>query len=182
MLQKKNLWRNPCLLLRFDIEMVKDLSKGMNRRVVYKEIDHTADLRIEIYGTDISDLFHNAVTTLYELLNISASSSFSDRGIQVAETLTIEGHDTEDLLIRLLGEFLYMAVEEKKIFLVKQIILTSSIQQEQDDLVLASLTGSWCLLSKDEIAEMKEIKAVTYHGLSIQQSHQGVTATVIMDT
>ena len=75
-----------------------------------------------------------------------------------------------------------MALEEKKVFQVKQISFTFSTQQEQDDHVLANLTGSWCLLSKDEITEMKEIKAVTYHGLSILQNHQGVTATVIMDT
>ena len=152
----------------------------MTDEIFYKEMDHTADLRVEIYGRDLADLFRNAVKTIYRVLNIDPSSELPCREEGVVDIFNVYGLDKEDALIKLMGELLYLAMEEHKQLIVDTVQVNASSPEGYG--FMATLEGRWHSLEKEAFGEIKEIKAVTYHDANIEQQAQGFTATVVMDT
>ena len=69
----------------------------------YEELDHTADLRIALYGETLEALFANGALALFDLLVDGESGGGGD----TPWSLRVEGDDLEDLLVRWLGELLY---------------------------------------------------------------------------
>ena len=92
-----------------------------NRKPFFKELDHTADLGVEIYGQDVEDLFRNAVHALYVLLGFPETTD--DTLVRSGQTLKVEGQDQEDALVRLLGDLLYRADVEKERFFPEKVFL-----------------------------------------------------------
>ena len=69
----------------------------------YTILDHTADLGIRVWGTDLIDLFKNAGKALMDLIirSIPAEKGTSER-------ISVSGHDLADLMVKWLGEILYL--------------------------------------------------------------------------
>jgi tRNA-splicing ligase RtcB (3'-phosphate/5'-hydroxy nucleic acid ligase) len=76
-------------------------------RPTYREIEHTADLGIEVTAADLPGLFASAGDALYTLIADSATIKSSDE-ISVAAT----GDGTEELLHAWLGELLALFPDE----------------------------------------------------------------------
>jgi SHS2 domain-containing protein len=134
-----------------------DISSG------FEEIDHTADWALKIWAPDLSELFRQAARGMYALMEIElAEQPRSDR------SLALQGVDNEDLLVAFLAELLYFGESENLAF------DRFNIQVEKDRLT-AQLSGA-PLRSQN-----KEIKAVTYHNLKVQQIPQGFSAVVVFD-
>lgn len=68
----------------------------------YVLLDHTADLRVEIRGADLPSLFANAGYALFDLIADLSKVEDSE-----ADEVSVTGDDTEDLLVRWMGELLY---------------------------------------------------------------------------
>jgi SHS2 domain-containing protein len=69
----------------------------------YRILDHTADIGIEVHGSNLSDLFSQAALALVDLL--------TDRALLTGATekiVRIEGADLEDLWVNYLREILYL--------------------------------------------------------------------------
>ncbi len=152
----------------------------MSEKNFFKELDHTADLCVEIYGRDKHDLFQNAVNTLYILLNLEPFLDFLDKeDIFTAGDLTVHGQDPEDVLIRLLGELLYRVSEDNVLLLTDDILLINNRSGGEGWTVKAS--GRWRVIAEEEAKGKREIKAVTYHDVSIRPISEGFTVRVVMD-
>jgi SHS2 domain-containing protein len=134
----------------------------------YKTFDHTADLGVEIYGADPHQLFANAGTTLFHL--ISGGGAVEERA---ALSVTVEGSGYEDLMMNWLRELLYLHQ-------VKGYLLCTFIIHDVDESILkATVGGERFDARRHEL--LREIKAVTYHQLSIKREQAGWTARIVFD-
>ena len=151
--------------------------KETDRKAPFRELDHTADLRVEIRGKDEQELFRNAVESLYLLMGLPA---LSDRREAVpVERLEIKGQDPEEALVELLGELLYRATTERQRLNLQELSVRRGEEGEEGCRV--DVRGGWEMLTDDEMAGQREIKAVTYHDVQIRRTKRGWAARVVMD-
>ncbi len=149
--------------------------QGFEGKRPYRELDHTADLCIEIAGRDEEDLFRNAVESLYRILGLPAAPAGGRA--PAAETLRIQGGDHEEALVDLLGELLYRVTVERRRFLLQVL----SLREAEQGGWVVELTGAWQKLTEAETQGRREIKAVTYHDVRIRRTPRGFVARVVMD-
>ena len=134
----------------------------------YEVIDHTADLGMVVKGTDARDLFTNAA---YAMIDLMVEGDMGGKGAK--RQITIEGEDYSDLMVRWLGEILYLFAAERQ--LVWGIEITAiGPNRLQSLLALTSL--------EEERHEIRrEIKAVTYHQIAVEETPHEWEARVIFD-
>ncbi len=134
----------------------------------YTQLDHTADLRIRVTGSDISDLFKNAGLALFDLIAKSDRLE-SHEVIEVAAT----GDDPADLMVNFLRELLYLWTGDEK--LVSMI----HIMQLSNTAVSARVTTDRYAPERHEM--LHEIKAVTYHQIDVRRARKGWEAIIVFD-
>ncbi len=134
----------------------------------YVLIDHTADIGIEVFGATMPELFSNAAFALFDI--IADLEKVENR---VECNLEITGIDREQLLVNWLGELLYL--HDVKNYLFKNFLITNVT----DTRLSASVQGE--VFEENKHIIKTEIKAVTYHRLSIVQEGQQWKACVIFD-
>jgi SHS2 domain-containing protein len=134
----------------------------------YTLIDHTADIGIHVTGDSLKSLFANAATAMFEqIIDISKLNGRHKKQISVT------GLDRHDLLINWLRELLSFWTINTN--LVKNVeILDLNETQIKADVVYDSYTPDTYDINKD-------IKAVTYYGVSVDRITDGWEVTVIFD-
>ncbi len=140
----------------------------------YKLIDHTADIGCEIFGKTKKELFANSVAAVFELM--LGRRTFSETNENTAletKSLTVEGADLEDLFINFLREVLYLFNGEE------WVVVDCKPLQVTNKHIVVQLTGEPYISTKHQVK--MEIKAVTYHGLSVKKTKTGWVAKVIFD-
>ena len=134
----------------------------------YQIIDHTADLGIIVKGPDVKGLFIRAAQAMTDLM---VRGDISEK-IATRDVL-IDGEDFPDLMVRWLGEILYLFEGED--FIVNSIEI-ESITPIQVKATL-DLTG----FEPAHHQVLREIKAVTYHQISVDKTNDEWEARVIFD-
>jgi SHS2 domain-containing protein len=134
----------------------------------YTLIDHTADIGIDVFGGSLRELFTNAAFALFDII-----TDLSKVEGTVEYKINISGIDKEQLLVNWLSELLYL--HDVKNLLFKDFCI-GDIHDNQLD---ASIWGEPFTDGKHEIKT--EIKAVTYHGLSIVHENHQWKARIIFD-
>ena len=136
----------------------------MERSSGFREVEHTADLCLLVWGESLGELFVEAINGLYSISRVTLQES---KDLEI-ENINFEENDLESLLISVLSECNYLLQNDKKMFLVH------SIRIENHSLEIS------CLIQ--EVAHFeREIKAVTYHNLEIMKSTNGYTVQVVFD-
>ncbi len=134
----------------------------------YILIDHTADIGIDAFGATVHELFANAAFALFDIItdlpNVEGKAAYK---------INVSGIDREQLLVNWLSELLYL--HDVKNLLFKEFC----IEDISDNQLSATVRGEE--FKKDKHAIKTEIKAVTYHCLSIVQEGQQWKARVIFD-
>ena len=135
----------------------------------YTLLDHTADLGINVRGEDLKKLFETAAMALMHLM-IGGKSQGKASDISI----TVSGQDLPDLLVRWLGEILYL-------FEGEDLVVTSS---HIDFLSLSRLNAILKTTPFDPTVHeiLSEIKAVTYHQIQVIDKGSFWEAQVIFDT
>ncbi|NIR49285.1 archease [candidate division KSB1 bacterium] len=134
----------------------------------FEHIDHTADVGIKVYGSELSDLFTHAALGLFDIIaNLEKVSPNLDRSI------TVEADDREALLVRWLSELNYLFFTEREIY--KEFEITEIAETR----LVAIVRGEKLDYERHEI--YTEVKAVTYHRLYIKETECGWEAQVIFD-
>ncbi len=129
----------------------------------FREIEHTADWEIQVWATDLPGLFEQAARGMYALMGARLRNEpRQDR------RLHLEASDAESLLVAFLSELLFLGEQEGLGFDGYKIKIDGPSMR-------AELTGA----PLDSID--KEIKAVTYHRLSIQQTETRIEVNVVFD-
>lgn len=130
----------------------------------FREVDHRADLALEVHGRDLSELLRNAAFGMLELAGAVPKSRRARR-----RTIRLEAHDEGSLLITWLEELLYSLETRQRTWLEAEIRteggrrLTAVVRE----VPLQSIT--------------KNIKAATYHALEIVKEGHGLTTTIVFD-
>jgi len=136
--------------------------------LTYQVIDHTADLGIIVKGPDVKSLFIHAARAMTDLMvkgDISKETVIKD--------VLVEGEDFPDLMVRWLGEILYLFDGEN---LIVNSIKIKSISPTKLKSIL-TLTS----FEPEHHQVIREIKAVTYHQISVDKTKDGWQAKVIFD-
>lgn len=133
----------------------------------FEEIEHTADVALRVRGKDLAELFVNAARGMWTLIvpEIDTLELSVTRGIE------LEAMDLEVLLVDWLSELLYLHETEHEVygqFVVHDIAPTHLRAEAKGGPV-------------DGHALHKHIKAVTFHDLSVEETSEGWTATVVFD-
>ncbi|MFQ6116290.1 MAG: archease [bacterium] len=134
----------------------------------YRQIDHTADVGIKVYGRNLAELYANAALGLFEII-----SNLEKVNPNIERTIQVEATDQETLLVNWLSELNYLFFTEGEIYKEFQ------IEEITDMKLLARVKGEKIDYDQHEI--FTEVKAVTYHQLYIKQTAQGLEAQVIFD-
>lgn len=134
----------------------------------YQELDHTADLKLKIWGKDLKDLFATAAQGLVaQITDLGKISPEEESRVE------LEADNVEALLISWLNEILYLFFGEGR--------LCSSFQFEEitPTRLKARLRGEQYNRSKHPLYQ--EIKAATYHQLHLRRKDEGWEAQVVFD-
>ena len=134
----------------------------------YKIIDHTADLGIIVKGPDIKSLFILAAQAMTDLMVKGEKSE----KIAIRDVL-IEGEDFPDLMVRWLGEILYLFEGEN--------LIVDSIEINSINPMKLKSTLTLTSFDPEHHQVIREIKAVTYHQISVDKINDGWEARVIFD-
>jgi SHS2 domain-containing protein len=134
----------------------------------YTLLDHTADLGIRIFGTDLKDLFEGAGRALMHLM-VKAEIPNNTHSMKIS----ISGRDLADLMVRWLGEILYLFAGER---LLVTSIRMGSVSASHLDATLETVP-----FEPERHETLREIKAVTYHQIEVTEMPNGWEAKVIFD-
>jgi SHS2 domain-containing protein len=129
----------------------------------YREIEHTADWELEVWGPDLSALLGQAAHGMYHLMGIEC-----DAEPRQHRRLEIAADDREQLLVEFLKELLYLAESERLAF--DRLALEVAGHR-----LKARLEGARIQ------AQTKEIKAVTYHRLEVHDTDRGLETRIVFD-
>lgn len=135
---------------------------------MYETFDHTADLGLRIRATDLNTLFAEAGCALFSAIVEDLKTVAPDRRLDVS----LAGTDREYLLFDWLRELLYRFDSE-------HLLLSRFEVQVDADGLRASAWGEPLDPARHELAH--EVKAITYHGLRVEQIADGWLAEVIVD-
>jgi SHS2 domain-containing protein len=134
----------------------------------YETFDHTADIGVRVFGNTVEEVFANAAYALFDQL-----TDLRKVGDRATQEISVEGVDREDLLIRWLGELLFLC--QGRGYLFKEF----SILYLDSNSLSAIARGEIFDPSRHRIKT--EIKGVTYHQVEVQQKDKGWEGKVIFD-
>ncbi len=129
----------------------------------YTEIDHTADWALMVWAPDLSSLMAQAAQGMYWLMETSLQP-----GPRQERIIVLDGNDAESLLVGFLSELLYLGESEALAF-------------DSFDLSIQDLRLSARVSGAPMAEQKKEIKAVTYHNLVVEQTARGLRTTIVFD-
>ena len=135
---------------------------------IYRVFDHTADLGLEIYGSDVGDLFAHAAHALFD--NIADLDTV--KGIIVRD-ISVSGADLQDLFINYLRALLGWFHDED--FIVRDVTIHAITGTH----VAGTASGERFDPRTHTIRH--EIKAVTYHMAEVAEVPGGWRGRVILD-
>ncbi len=134
----------------------------------YRFFDHTADFGLEIFGGDAHSLFEEAAKALFDLITPWASP---EQGVR--RKVDVTGDDWADLMVNWLRELLYLWNGES--LLVRTIEL-NTLEESR-----LQATATCEAYDPDQHEIRNEIKAVTYHQISVGPFEDGWRARVVFD-
>jgi SHS2 domain-containing protein len=135
---------------------------------MYEHFEHTADLGLRVRAADVNALFAEAATALFAAIVDGIESVRPDQPVEVH----IEGTDLEYLLFDWLRELLYRFDAGHMVF--------SRFDVSVDGGGLAATAWGEPLDPARHVLS-HEVKAITYHGLSVSEEGSEWVAEVIVD-
>ncbi len=128
----------------------------------YTLIDHTADLMVKARGRDLEECFGNAAYALFD-----QTVDLSGIGTSEETEVRCDGIDMEDLLYSFLSEMLYL--EDGEGLILKEF----DVEFGEGFSLVCRARGEHLDRARHRIRS--EIKAVTYHMMSIDPTEPSVT-------
>lgn len=136
----------------------------------FEVLEHTADIGLRVWGGSLEEVFANAALGLAEILGRRAEGSADGSPVAVRVTST----DLEALLVEWLNEILF-ELEHRDVCLAGARVREVRAGEEP------AVEGELLVLECPEVPEGTEVKAATYHQLSVRAEDGGYRATVYFD-
>jgi SHS2 domain-containing protein len=127
--------------------------------------DHTGEVRLRLEAPTLAALFEEAAMGLAELMLEVASDTREER----EQSVTVEARDREALLVAWLNELVFLSETRGRVYTEVRVHSVSDTRLE------ASVRGVF------PEALRTAVKAATLHGLKVDESADGFTATVVLD-
>jgi len=143
----------------------------------YEILEHRADIKIKIFGETLKELFRNAVwamaSILYKNFPPEAGQPLAEK---LTKTLVTKSADREILLADFLNDILGESQINQAVYPEVKFIEFYPEPVEGSARLKAEISG-YPIERFDE-----DIKAVTYHDLSIRENKEGIwEATILFD-
>eukprot|EP01121_Diplochlamys_sp_Union-15-3_P010129 TRINITY_DN2817_c0_g1_i1.p1 TRINITY_DN2817_c0_g1~~TRINITY_DN2817_c0_g1_i1.p1 ORF type:complete len:152 (-),score=31.93 TRINITY_DN2817_c0_g1_i1:195-650(-) len=139
----------------------------------YEYLDHTADVQIHAWGTNMKECFEQAALGLFgymtEIDSVEIDPDMEPTAIEV------QAEDLESLLYTFLEEFLFVFGTDYKVF--KQIEIVEF--DRKNFKIKANALGEE--FSLDKHPQGTEIKAITYSAMKVTESSDFAEVYVIVD-
>jgi SHS2 domain-containing protein len=132
------------------------------------ELDHTGDAAFEIRAGTLPELFERAALALFGYV-----SDLSVVRSVTADSFTLTAQDLPALLVGWLSELNYRHTTAGRLYSTFHVTFPADLQLE------AEAYGE--PIDPERHTLYTEIKAITYHGLSVRNTTEGWIATVILD-
>lgn len=129
----------------------------------YEEVSHTADWALRVWAPDLVELLRQSAWGMQKLMGIQVTG-----GVTRQISLTHTASDRESLLVWFLNEILYWNLAEE--------VACVELELALDEL---RLSGTARCAPIQSLA--KEIKAVTFHNLSIDQKEGVLETNIVFD-
>lgn len=135
---------------------------------MYETFEHTADVGLRARAATLDDLFADIARAMFSVLVANPAA------IRPVEELSLQlsGDRLDDLLFDWLAELLYR-------FETRHLLLSEFEVRVGDAGLSATVRGEPIDRTRHELDV--EIKAITYHGLRVEQDNDGWLAEVIVD-
>lgn len=134
----------------------------------YREKPHTADWELKVWAPSLPELFAQAAQGMYAL-----SGAQTEAGSQIKRPLELKAADLETLLVSFLDELLFLGEQESLAF--GRFDLQVGEVPDNGYTLQGSVYGA-------RLAHLaKEIKAVTYHNLSVERTQRGFEVNIVFD-
>jgi SHS2 domain-containing protein len=124
----------------------------------------------EVHAATRNELHDEAVKALFEVILDDLGSVRPRRRTAIE---VVDAEDPGDLLVRFLSEFLYLHDAHGWLF------SGAEVHRVDDHEIVAEGIGEVFDPSRHRIA--RQVKAVTYHGLSVGQDGSGWSARIVLD-
>lgn len=132
----------------------------------FEFLEHTADLRLKIFGQDLRELFCHAAAAL---AGVAAEKIPAPECINIKEKIEITAPNTEAMLVDFLNEILARMQINRAVYPKVKILELDSQR------IKAEILGGTVERFKEDI------KAVTYHGAKIEKTANGYEVSVLFD-
>jgi SHS2 domain-containing protein len=135
-----------------------------DRAYAFEEVEHTADIAIRVWGSDLAELFANAAHGMAcQMANVGSVEQTIER------TIELRAYDAETLLVSWLGELLYLSERDDHIFI-------------DFDILDITATRMRAVARGGAIRERRRgVKAVTFSDLEIVRTDAGYETTIVFD-
>ena len=157
------LWQGGILILN---------QVGMNS---YEFIDHTADVGLRVYGKDLKQIFIHAAKGLLDLVVVIG---MVHKRTKVA--VKVSASSLDELLVAWLRELLYLVSTRQMVMCDFRIRRLHQRKRTTESFQLEAEVWGEKINFKTHVLK-KEVKAVTYHRLSLKRKKNGWVAEVIFD-
>jgi SHS2 domain-containing protein len=134
----------------------------------FRIVEHTADTGIEVEAASLEDLFAGAATGMFSIMVDPDTVT-----AVVSREIGLEAGDLEGLMFTWLNELLYLLGAEELVLSRFEVKTVSGARIE------ATAWGETIDLGKHRM--MGEIKAATYHQMTVEKRGQSWFARVIFD-
>lgn len=135
---------------------------------MFETFDHTADIGLRVSAETIEELFIDAARGLTSLL----VENVDDVRPTQTETIRLAGSEVDYLLFDWLNELLFR-------FETGKLLCCEFHVRLSDQGLQATVRGETSDPTRHRLAH--EVKAITYHGLSVQQTASGWQTELILD-
>ena len=135
---------------------------------MYETFEHTADLGLRVRAADLNALFAEAAQALFAAIVEDPGTVVARQSLEVR----LDGADREYLLFDWLRELLYRFDSRHLLFGRFEVRVGETGLE-------ATARGEPLDRARHELAH--EVKAITYHGLKVEQTADGWLAEVIVD-
>jgi SHS2 domain-containing protein len=132
----------------------------------FEILEHTADLKIRVFGRDLAELFVNAALAVAEQQKPDVDQQ---KPIEEWELVVVKSPDINSLLVDWLNEILSRSDLNRKVYNNFQ------IEELTENHLQAKIAGQ--KIDRKQI----EIKAATYHGLEVKKVNEYWEAIIIFD-
>jgi SHS2 domain-containing protein len=134
----------------------------------FRTIEHTADIGIEVEADNLADLFAGAAEGMYSIIIAPGVVSPA-----VSRSITLEANDLEELMFEWLNELLYLLDAKELLLSIFEIARIERFHLE------ATVSGEKIDQGRHRL--LGEIKAATYHQMTVERRDDSWFARIIFD-